>query len=414
MNFKFLLVIIVACCTSTFNLSAQLCPENIDFENSNFKNWKIYSGSITATSLNIENVLQPISSRHTIINDLKAVDPYGQFPLVPKNAGNYIVKLGNSGTGAQSEGISYLINVPSDRPEFTLTYQYAVVLEDPDHHTIEQPRFIARVKEIQTNEYISCASFEYIATANLPGFKKSAASSIVIYKEWTPVTINLSGYQGKQLQLEFITTDCTLGGHFGYAYVDVNSLCGDLIIGNTYCKSSDQLNVSGPSGFQSYNWYNETRTVKYGTTQSVIIKPTPPDGSKIILELVPFDGFGCPSTIVTSVKRIDYQLQLLPKNTVCEGSTVDLTSDNYILNRHPDFSYFVYEDKELTIPVTKPIIVSQNKTYYIKATNYKGCESVASTELAMFVSLLQRLTIRLKYVIQRQLILQNWTYLMEI
>lgn len=50
------------------------------------------------------------------------------------------VKLGNNGTGAQADGMSYLLNVPADRPEFTLTYQYAVVLEDPNHPLEEQPR----------------------------------------------------------------------------------------------------------------------------------------------------------------------------------------------------------------------------------------------------------------------------------
>lgn len=377
-------MLIVALIAFTSNLNAQLCPENIDFENNNFNNWKIYSGSISTTSLNLDDIPQPIFGRHNIISDKNAIDPYGQFAIVPQNAGNCIVKLGNNGTGAQAEGVSYLVNVPANRPEFTLTYQYAVVLEDPDHHEIEQPRFIARVKDVKTNEYISCASYEYIATANLPGFKKSNTNSIVIFKEWTLVTINLSGYQGKQLVLEFITTDCTLGGHFGYAYVDVNSLCGDLIVGNTYCKSSEQLTVSGPSGFQSYNWYNEDRTVKYGTTQSVVIKPTPPDGSKIILDLIPFTGFGCPSTITSTVKKVDYQLQIRPKQTVCDGAIIDLLSDSYVLNKHPDFSYFVYEDEDLTIPIVKPIIVTQNKTYYVKATNYKGCESVASIDISIF------------------------------
>ncbi|WP_421943685.1 hypothetical protein [Pedobacter sp.] len=101
------------------------------------KNWKIYSGSISTTSLNLDDIPQAISGRHTIISDKDAIDPYGQFPIIPKNAGNYIVKLGNNGTGAQAEGVSYLINVPANRPEFTLTYQYAVVLEDPNHHEIE-------------------------------------------------------------------------------------------------------------------------------------------------------------------------------------------------------------------------------------------------------------------------------------
>ncbi|WP_316829422.1 gliding motility-associated C-terminal domain-containing protein [Pedobacter aquatilis] len=368
----------------TSKMYAQLCPENIGFENGNFKNWKLFTGSISTNGVTLNEVGNAVSGRHTLQNDRKAVDQYGKFPIVPKNAGNYTVKVGNNGTGNQAEGISYLINIPSDRPEFTLTYQYAVVFEDPNHAPVEQPKFIARVKDLETGLYIPCASFEYIATSTLPGFKKSTVSSTVIYKEWTPVTINLSGYQGKQILLEFITGDCTLGGHFGYAYVDVNNLCGGLIIGNTYCKSSDELNVSGPSGFQTYNWYNGDRSIKYGTGSTIKIKPTPPEGTQIVLDLIPFAGFGCPSTVTAVVHSVDYQLQLLPKNTVCQGTAIDLTSDDYILNRHADFSYFAYEDKDLTIPIKGLFTVEENKTFYIMATNYKGCESVSSVDVSIF------------------------------
>ncbi|MCZ4222775.1 gliding motility-associated C-terminal domain-containing protein [Pedobacter rhodius] len=381
---KIFFVLVMVCIAMTSNLKAQLCPENIGFENGNFQNWKLYAGSINTSGVVINEVALPVSGRHTIQTDKTAVDPFGKFPVVLKNSGSYTVKLGNSGTGNQAEGVSYLINIPANRNEFTLTYQYAVVFEDPNHAVVEQPRFIARVKDLETGNYIPCASFQYIATSTLPGFKKSSSSSTVIYKEWTPVTINLSGYQGKQLLLEFITGDCTLGGHFGYAYVDVNNLCGDLILGNTYCKSSEELNVNGPSGFQTYTWYNGDRSIKYGTGQGVKIKPTPPDGTKIILDLVPFTGFGCPSTLTAIVQSVDYQLQLLPKNTVCQGSSIDLISDDYVLNRNADFSYFAFEDKDLTIPVKNPVVINEKKTYYIMATNYKGCESVASVDISLF------------------------------
>lgn len=377
-------MLFIATFAMTSKLHAQLCPENISFENGNFKNWQIYSGTISSSGVNIAEVASAVAGRHTLQNNKTALDSYGQFPIVPKNAGNYTVKIGNNGTGAQAEGISYLINIPANRTEFTLTYQYAVVFEDPNHSPKDQPRFIARVKDVETGQYLPCASFEYIATSTLPGFKKTTSSSTVLYKEWTPVTINLSGYQGKQILLEFITGDCTQSGHFGYAYVDVNNLCGDLIVGNTYCKSSDELNVSGPSGFQSYKWYNDDRTISYGTGQAVKIKPTPPDGSKIFLDLVPFPGYGCPTSVNATVMSVDYQLQLLPKNTVCQGTSVNLTSDDYILNRNADFSYFAFEDKDLTIPITGLVQIMQNKTYFIKATNYKGCESVSSLDISIF------------------------------
>lgn len=231
-------MLIVVSFTWSAKLCAQSCPENIGFENGNFQNWKIYAGSIAIENnqnvVTMNEVAKPVSGRHTIINNKNLTDPYGGFPLIPPSGGNFSVKLGNNVTGGQIDGISYLMTVPTDRPEFTLTYQYAVVLEDPIHEPFEQPRFIARIKDVAKNEYIPCASFEYVSTSSLPGFKKSADYEGVIYKDWSPVTINLSGYQGKQLLIEFVSTDCSRGAHFGYAYVDINNVCGDPITGNTY------------------------------------------------------------------------------------------------------------------------------------------------------------------------------------
>jgi hypothetical protein len=369
-------------------LCAQSSQENIGFENGNFQNWKIYAGTIAIENnqnvVTMNEVPKPISGRHTIISNKKLVDPYGGFPLIAPSGGNYSVKLGNNVTGAQIDGISYLMTVPADRPEFTLTYQYAVVLEDPDHEPFEQPRFIARIKDVEKNEYIPCASFEYVATSSLPGFKKSAVYESVIYKDWSPVTINLSGYQGKQLLIEFISTDCSRGQHFGYAYVDINNVYGDLVTGNNYCASADAVNVSGPSGYQTYNWYSADRSIKYGSGQSVSIKPKPADGSRILLDLVPYAGFGCPSTVSTTIHGIDYELKVLKKDVVCKGAEIDLLEPKYILNKSEGFSYQAFEDKDLTKQINGLVKIVADKTFYIKGSNNTGCESVVPIDISMF------------------------------
>jgi len=386
--YRLFLMLFIASFAMSTKSYAQSCPENIGFENGNFQNWKIFTGLLSIennqTSFTLNEVAKPATGRHTIISKKNLVDAYGGFSLIPPTGGNFVAKIGDNGTGSQVDGISYLLIVPADRPDFTLTYQYAVVLEDPDHEPYEQPRFIARVKDVEKNEYIPCASFEYVATSSLPGFKKAAGYEGVIYKDWSPVTINLSGYQGKQLLIEFISTDCARGGHFGYAYVDINDVCGGPIAGSTYCKSADALNMSGPSGFQGYSWYNADRSVKYGTGQSISIKPKPADGSKIVLDVVPYTGFGCPSTINTIIKGVDYELQVLNKDVVCQNSEIDLLSAKYILNRSADFTYLVYEDKDLTKQIGARVKITGDKTFYIKASNNKGCESVVPIDIAVY------------------------------
>jgi len=367
---------------------AQSCPENIGFENGNFQNWKIFTGLVSIennqASFTLNELAKPATGRHTIISKKELVDAYGGFSLIPPTGGNFVAKIGDNGTGSQVDGISYLMTVPVDRPDFTLTYQYAVVLEDPDHEPYEQPRFIARVKDVEKNEYIPCASFEYVATSSLPGFKKSAEYEGVIYKDWSSATINLSGYQGKQILIEFISTDCARGGHFGYAYVDINDVCGGPIAGSTYCKSADALNMSGPSGFQDYSWYNADRSVKYGTGQSISIKPKPADGSKIILDVVPYPGFGCPNTISTTIKGVDYELKVLNKDVVCQNSEINLLSEKYVLNKSADFTYKVYEDKDLTKQIGENVKITGEKTFYIKATNNNGCESIVPINITVY------------------------------
>jgi CHU_C Type IX secretion signal domain len=385
---RLFLMMLIASMVMPSRLSAQSSLENIEFEKGNFQNWKIYAGSIAIENnqnvVTMNEVSKPISGRHTIISNKNLVDQYGGFHLIPPAGGNYSVKLGNNATGAQIDGISYVVSVPIDQPMFTLTYQYAVVLEDPDHEPFEQPRFVARVKDVEKNEYIPCASFEFVATSSLPGFKKSADYENVIYKDWSPVTINLSGYQGKKLLIEFISTDCSRGQHFGYAYVNIKNVYGDLITGNTYCSNADAVNLSGPSGYQTYNWYNEDRSIKYGSGQSINIKPKPADGSRIVLDVTPYVGFGCANTVSTVIKGIGYEFNVLKKDMVCQNAEIDLLDSKYILNKTEGFTYQVYEDKDLTKPINGLIKIVSDKTFYIKGSNNKGCESVVPVEISIF------------------------------
>ncbi|RYD77755.1 MAG: hypothetical protein EOP55_08590, partial [Sphingobacteriales bacterium] len=83
-----LFIVMLAITSKSF---AQLCPENIGFENGSFKNWKIYTGTISTSGVSINEVANATLGRHTLQNDRVALDAYGKFPIVPKNAGNYTV-----------------------------------------------------------------------------------------------------------------------------------------------------------------------------------------------------------------------------------------------------------------------------------------------------------------------------------
>lgn len=365
----------------------QTCPPNIGFESASFANWKTYTGTVLGS--NGQNVItlaqSPVTpDRHVIMSTPNQLDPYGRFPILAPNGSKRSVKLGNSGTGRQAESLTYLINIPANQTSFVLTYQYAVVFQNPNHQLFEQPRFTAKVLDLATNTYIACASFEYAATAALPGFKVSSLSNTVLYKDWTPVTIDLTAYKGKQVLLEFTTADCTQGGHFGYAYVDVNENCAGLIAGSAQCPDAIETNLSGPSGYKSYKWYSEDRSIYYGEGQKIKLTPAITPGKIIQLDLVPFDGFGCPNTVSSLITETNFQVELPPTVNLCATDVVDLLSYSYILNKQDDATYTVFTDEELTDQVADPTVITTSGKYWVKGVLPSGCTAVNSTVLDFY------------------------------
>src|SRR6185436_20929402 len=128
---------------------------------------------------------------------------------------------------------------------------------------------------IVSGAVIDCASYNYVSTSSLPGFQHSNLGFDVLYKDWTPASIDFSGLSGRQVTLEFKTADCTLGGHFGYAYLDVGSGCSNILATAPYCVETNSLLLNAPYGFQFYTWYNEDYTQVLGHDQNLTLSPPP-------------------------------------------------------------------------------------------------------------------------------------------
>ncbi len=284
------------------------CPTNIDFELGNFSNWECFTGLITSNTgvVNMNGAAPPVVNRHTIIPSTSTVnDIYGGFPIKCPNGSGYSVRLGNSNTGRETERIRYTFTIPPGQNDFSIIYYYAVVFNDNGHPAIQQPRFQAKVYDAATGNGLGCATYDYTAAANLPGFLNSplaANNSPVRYKSWTPVTVSLSGLAGKTMILEFTSGDCSQGGHFGYAYVDVDASCNGITVnGAEYCSGANSITLTGPPGYQNYNWYNFDYSISYGTGQTITISPAPTTNSILNVALFPFAGFGCNDTVTTTL-----------------------------------------------------------------------------------------------------------------
>lgn len=218
---------------------------NADFETGNFSGWNRSSGYHPL--FNAAGCC-PNAGGQQLITSGAGVDPFGGFPVVFPG-GNFSLRLGTSGTGGEADRIEQTFLVSTNNANFT--YRYAVVLEDPGHANNQQPAFLVEMLD-STGAQIPCTYYYVAAGQGIPGFFNSSTAG-VIYKPWTTVALNLNPYIGQNLTIRFSTYDCSLGGHFGYAYID--GVCQSFT-GNgadTICAGSNTV-FCAPVGMASYTW----------------------------------------------------------------------------------------------------------------------------------------------------------------
>ncbi len=229
------------------------CP-NSDFESGTLTGWQGGVGYCCPISTLSSGI---ITGRHTIMTGT-GTDPNtcGNVTVVAPG-GLYSARLGNDNTNSEAEKLTYSMTITPSNSLFI--YKYAVVLEDPSHSPSEQPRFQIRVLNA-AGALIDpvCGEYTVVSGSNIPGFQ--TCNGDIRYKDWTTVGLDLSAYAGQTITIEFATGDCSLGAHYGYAYVD--AYCSPLQISSTYCTGSLAAVLTAPIGF-TYLWNTGA------TTQSI-------------------------------------------------------------------------------------------------------------------------------------------------
>jgi len=350
------------------------CPDNIGFDRGNFTGWSASIGDVVAngtTNVITVNPSAPTPNRHVIYaaTNPSAVDPYGLFPINPPDGSGYALKLGNDEVGAEAERLRYTINVPANAVDFSITYRYAVVFEDPGHERYEQPRFSAKILDVATNTYLRCASYEFVSDDTIPGFYSSPIDNDVKCKAWTPVFINLSAYAGKTLILEFTTADCTRRAHWGYTYVDVGdcNIAADI----EYQCNPNRVALTGPPGFRIYKWWNSDYTAVLRAGQNAVLNPAPPINSTIHLEVIPFNGATCSDTLHLTVTNKTPKADAGRDTAICIGSSVRLGGSSAGGTTYSWFPADFLSNPNIAMPLSTPTVTT---TYILTATNLaNGC-----------------------------------------
>ena len=325
---------------------------NAGFENLDFTNWtaatggnKGNSGGLTWTggiSSSVPNAsLFDALARHTILTappsnnnpsngpvsgyDSIAINPnsgLADIPLVAPNGGGVSVRLGNAEVGAQAEKLTYAMSVTSQNTMFV--YQYAVVLQDPGHPVGDNPFFTITVKD-QSGTVIGGACGVYNITSALAASDTSfikITSDDVYYKKWTLVGVDLSGYIGQTITVEFVTADCAFGGHYGYAYIDAS--CGGLKTLMSSCSGDTTHILQAPPGFTSYQWKNPSGTNISGATNDSLVITNGNNGDVYSVKMT--SAAGCSVVISTTLQSTSVTIQSVSFANSCKGASTGMAS----------------------------------------------------------------------------------------
>lgn len=296
-----------------------------------------------------------VNGRHTVISH-QGTDPStgGGLSLMPPGASK-VVRLGNFQTNAEAESITYHFIVDANKS--ILLLKFAVVFQDPSHRLDEQPRFKVRIMDKDGNLIESCAEYDVSARPEIEGFNSYNKAGIPVrWRDWTSVGLDMSAYAGREVQVQFVTYDCELYGHYGYAYFTASCVSSKLSLNEC---NGNNFTASAPEDFASYLWHNgdttsATRWVKGVEDMNLTCEIASVTGCRFTLS-----GYVAGGELPTESKTI--------YDTICEG---DPYTDNYY-NLPPhyeigDFTYYntFFDLNTCRADVTNILFLNVQQRYY--------------------------------------------------
>jgi PKD repeat protein len=210
------------------------------------------------------------------------VDPYGNYPWVYPSGGNYSVKMMSDDSYADYARLSRSIDVPPTGTTY-FSFHFAMSILNMEHTSDVASRFQVRFYSGSGAE-LPCPTFTCFYSTDLgpqgvdsfnqtPNeayfYNPSAADGVfpVTYSDWTDVTLDLSGYAGQTLTVEFSSSYCEPGPHWCYALVDVDCPI-NTSVPQLQCSFPPFYPACGPEGMASYEWTNGSGQV-LGSNQCI-------------------------------------------------------------------------------------------------------------------------------------------------
>lgn len=240
----------------------QACT-NLDFEDGTWSSWDVFNGDACDGYVGCVTGMTPGTTTnggfgggspvHLITNPGTGMDPDVPVSTVSPFGGTNSLRLGNLDAGDWAEAIENTFLVTADKPYFS--YEYAVIIENPATHDPEEmPFFLIEFYDAANNTITdSCGNYYVDPSTEIA---KTTFDSIQVgfswwfYKDWARISVDLTPYIGQNVKIRFTTSDCTLGGHLGRAYLDASCHTAAIDV----VQDCPGIRLQAPLGYFQYRW----------------------------------------------------------------------------------------------------------------------------------------------------------------
>ena len=285
-----------------------------------FQNPALHTGRIDSL---IGTAVYGWQSRHTILSDSTAYDPY-TYTSNPRKGlrmtlpdGRPCVRLGNLAWSKEfvnqkdysgAERITYTHRVTDAAP--LLILYYAAVLQMPGHKADEQPSFTLQILDEYGRSLSSdCYSFDFVSGYNIdrsqwhtdryftgtyPGANspQDVKEDSICWKDWTAMSIDLSPYRNRTVRIQLTTSDCSFYGHYGYAYFGID--IADRDVQFERCGAVDDSSTLAAPDYFRYLWRSDADPSFVSTERTITV---PNDGTLYTCRVMNIENPECYFTI---------------------------------------------------------------------------------------------------------------------
>lgn len=195
------------------------------------------------------------------VQPLSQNDPILGTALQYPRFGNYAARVGSTTPNQNANSLaqaSIIANsdIDSTDNQIHIRFAYAPILQNPNHAENSQPYFYIAVRNVTRNTLLY-ENFNFSGQSGVPWQTYNDPNyGVVQYTNWQLVDIAPGSANiavNDNIQIEVIAAGCSLGGHFGYVYVDA---FGSDIPGLTTTASGPAQVDAGQDLTYTFNYSN--------------------------------------------------------------------------------------------------------------------------------------------------------------